>query len=131
MRNGTDYLKSLKGRRSATYIGGERVDDIIAHPAFCNGARAVAKLYDVTADRANAEALTFSEGNQTFNNIWLLQRDRKDLEACARVHYAWADATWGLFGRSPDHVAGWISGMACCPALLDVHKEGFADNVKR
>jgi 4-hydroxyphenylacetate 3-monooxygenase len=131
MRNGTDYLKSLKGRRSATYIGGERVDDIIAHPAFCNGARAVAKLYDVTADRANAEAMTFSEGNQRFNNIWLLPRDKKDLEARARVHYAWADATWGLFGRSPDHVAGWISGMACCPELLDVHKEGFADNVKR
>jgi 4-hydroxyphenylacetate 3-monooxygenase len=131
MRNGTDYLKSLKSRRSSTYIGGEPVDDVIGHPAFCNGARAVAKLYDLTADRSNAEELTFSEGTKRFNNIWMLPRDRKDLEARARVHHAWADATWGLFGRSPDHVAGWISGMACCPELLDVYKEGFADNVTR
>jgi 4-hydroxyphenylacetate 3-monooxygenase len=131
MRSGADYLKSLKSRRSSTYIGGERVDDIIAHPAFSNGARTVAKLYDLTADPANAGTLTFSEGNERFNNIWLLPRDRKHLDARARVHHAWADVTWGLFGRSPDHVAGWISGMACCPELLDVYKEGFADNVTR
>ena len=47
------------------------------------------------------------------------------------MHFAWAQETWGLFGRSPDHVAGWISGMACCPEKLDVHNDGFADNVRK
>jgi 4-hydroxyphenylacetate 3-monooxygenase len=131
MRTGADYLKSLKSRKSSTYIGGERVDDVIAHPAFANAARSFAKLYDVTADPANAEVLTFTQGRERFNNIWLLPRDRKDLDARNRVHYAWARVTWGLLGRSPDHVAGWISGMACCPERLDVHKDGFAENVKQ
>ena len=131
MRTGANYLKSLRNRRSSTYIGGERIDDVISHPAFSNAARTVAKLYDVTADPTNADALTFTEDNERFSNIWLLPRDRKDLDARSRVHHAWARVTWGLFGRSPDHVAGWISGMACCPEILDVQQEGFADHVRR
>jgi 4-hydroxyphenylacetate 3-monooxygenase len=131
MRTGADYLQSLKARKSPTYIGGERVDNVTAHPAFANAARSVAKLYDLTSDPANSESLTFKDGMARFNNIWLLPRDRKDIDARNRVHEAWARVSWGLFGRSPDHVAGWISGMACCPERLDVHDDGFAENVRR
>ena len=36
-----------------------------------------------------------------------------------RAMKAIADATYGLIGRSPDHVAGLITGLAMNPALLD------------
>jgi 4-hydroxyphenylacetate 3-monooxygenase len=131
MRNGSDYLRSLKQRSSSTFIGGEEVKDVVAHPAFANAAKSVAKLYDVSSDPANAGTLTFKDADgERYNNMWLLPRDRKDIDARNRLHTSWAEVTWGLFGRSPDHVAGWVSGMACCPENLDVHNDGFAANVR-
>ena len=58
MRDGSDYLKSLKARSCAIYIGGERVNDATSHPAFANAAATAANLYDTTADPANAGCLT-------------------------------------------------------------------------
>ncbi|MGE4167923.1 MAG: 4-hydroxyphenylacetate 3-hydroxylase family protein [Xanthobacteraceae bacterium] len=133
MRSGSDFLKAIKARSCAIYIGGERVDDVTTHPAFANAAKTAAKLYDISSDPANAERLTHQiPGSKTrYNNIWLLPRNRADIDARNRVHETWSQATWGLFGRSPDHVAGWICGMACCPQMLDVHGDGFAANVTK
>ncbi len=36
-----------------------------------------------------------------------------------RAAEAIADATYGLIGRSPDHVAGLITGLATRPELLN------------
>src|SRR6476620_8379472 len=130
MRTGSDYLQSLKERKSATFVGGEQVNDVTAHPAFANAVSTVAKLYDVSSNPANAEKLTFkAEDGKRYNNMWLLPRQRQDIDGRNRLHTAWAEVTWGLLGRSPDHVAGWVSGMACCPEILDVHNDGFAENV--
>lgn len=132
MRTGSDYLQTLKERKSATFIGGEQVNDVISHPAFANAAKTVASLYDVSSNPKNADTLTFkAEDGKRYNNMWLLPRDRKDIDARNRLHTSWSEVTWGLFGRSPDHVAGWVSGMACCPETLDVHNDGFAANVKK
>jgi 4-hydroxyphenylacetate 3-monooxygenase len=130
MRTGSDYLKTLKARKSKTFIGGEQVNDVSTHPAFGNAAKTVAKLYDVTSDPSNADKLTFkAEDGKRYNNIWLLPRNRDDIDARNRVHKTWAETTWGMFGRSPDHVAGFVSGMACCPEILDAYNDGFAKNV--
>jgi 4-hydroxyphenylacetate 3-monooxygenase len=133
MRTGSDYIAALKQRKTNTFIGGECVTDVVIHPAFANAIRSVAKLYDISSEPANASSLTYQDpvSGERFNNIWLLPRTPTDLAARNRVHFAWAQETWGLFGRSPDHVAGWISGMACCPEKLDVHNDGFADNVRK
>src|SRR5262249_62076796 len=42
-----------------------------------------------------------------------------------------ADATYGLIGRSPDHVAGLVTGLAMKPALLDARNPGFGENLTR
>ena len=48
--NGEEYLDSLRDGREI-WIYGERVDDVTRHPAFRNGARSVARLYDGLAAR--------------------------------------------------------------------------------
>ena len=48
-----------------------------------------------------------------------------------RAMKAIADATYGLIGRSPDHVAGLITGLAMNPALLDRLTPGFGENLTR
>ncbi len=131
MRNGAEYLEALSKRQGEIYIGSERVDDVTSHPAFANATRAVAKLYDITADVANYDRLTFvdEETGKRHSNIFLKPRSLADIEARNRVHDAWARATWGLFGRSPDHVAGWVTGMACYPEMFDKYREGFGRNI--
>src|SRR6516162_8687357 len=56
---------------------------------------------------------------------------REDLVRRMRAMKATADATYGLIGRSPDHVAGLITGLAMKPALLDALTPGFGDNLIR
>lgn len=131
LRTGKQYLEALAARGGEIYIGGERVDNAALHPAFRNAARTVAKMYDTTSDPANRESLTYidADGGQRCNAIWLRPRSRADLDARNRVHEAWARCSWGLFGRSPDHVAGWITGMACLPEIFEMYKQGFSKNI--
>ena len=58
MRTGAEYLASLNdGRR--VFLDGEVVADVSAHPAFRQAARSIARLYDIAADPANRERMTF------------------------------------------------------------------------
>ena len=43
--SGDEYLDSLRDGR-VVYIGRERVDDVISHPAFKNAASSFAMIYD-------------------------------------------------------------------------------------
>ena len=130
LRTGEQYIDSIKGR-AEVYVGGERVDDVTTHPAFRNAVGTVARLYDITSDSTRENDLTYVEpetGNRC-NNIFLRPRSQADLAARRRVHEAWANSTWGLLGRSPDHVAAFVTGMACKPDIFDMHGQGFSANI--
>lgn len=130
LRTGKQYIDDIKSR-AEVYVGGERIRDVTTHPAFRNAVATVARLYDITSDPANRDGLTYLEAETATrcNNIFLRPRSRADLSARRRVHEAWADATWGLLGRSPDHVAAFITGMACKPDVFDLHGQGFSKNI--
>lgn len=51
-RTGQEYLRGLRERRREVWMCGERIGDVTAHPAFRNGARSVAALYDMQHDPA-------------------------------------------------------------------------------
>ena len=130
LRTGKKYLDDVKGR-ATVFIGGERVDDVTTHPAFRNAIQSAARLYDVTSDPARAAELTYEEPEtgERCNNIFMRPRSRDDLMARRRTHEAWAETTWGMLGRSPDHVAAFVTGMACKPDVFDLHDQGFAKNI--
>ena len=115
----------------AVYIGAERVDDVTRHPAFRNGAQTIADLYDLKADPVRRELFSYEENGEQFGLPWLRCRNRADLARRMRCMKAIADATYGLIGRSPDHVAGLITGLAMNSALLDRLTPGFGDNLIR
>ena len=131
MRTGQDYLTALSQRGGEIYIGGERIRNVASHPAFRNAAQTVAHLYDVAADQNQANTLTHSDdaGGRRYNNMFLRPKNAADLQARNRLHTKWSSMTWGLFGRSPDHVAGWITGMACRPELFDKYQMGFGKHI--
>lgn len=131
LRTGKAYLEALANRGGEIYIGGERVANPAVHVAFRNAARTVASMYDTTSAPRNEQALTCQDEatGERYNAIFLKPRSQADLEARNRVHEAWAKCSWGLFGRSPDHVAGWITGMACLPEVFDSYPGGFSKNI--
>ena len=68
MRTGAEYLRSLNdGRR--VFVDGERVKDVTAHPAFRQAARSIAGLYDIAAEPALRERMTFASP-KTGEPVW-------------------------------------------------------------
>ena len=130
MRTGAEYLRSLNdGRR--VFVDGESVKDVTAHPAFRQAARSVANLYDIAADPAQRERMTFAspKTGQPVWRAWQIPRTHADLRARRLFSETWAEATFGLMGRSPDHVAGFFAGYAATPQLFATAGQKFADNL--
>jgi 4-hydroxyphenylacetate 3-monooxygenase len=132
MRTGADYLRSLNdGRR--VFVDGELVKDVTAHPAFREAARSIAKLYDIAADPALRERMTFTspKTGQPVHRSWQIPRTHADLRARRLFSETWAEATFGLMGRAPDHVAGFFSGYAATPKFFASagQDQKFADNL--
>jgi len=117
LRTGKEHIESLRDGR-VIYIGNERVDDVTSHPAFRNAAHTVAALYDMKADPARHAEMTFEEDGGRHAIYFLRAKSRDDLQRRMRGHRRIADFTHGMFGRSPDHVASFITGMAMKPDEL-------------
>jgi 4-hydroxyphenylacetate 3-monooxygenase len=128
--SGQQKLERMRDGR-AVYIGAERVDDVTNHPAFREGARTIAGLYDLKADSGKRELFSFEEDGERISLYWLRCRNRDDLVRRMRCCKAIADATYGYIGRSPDQVSGLITGLAMNAGLLDRLHQGFGQNLLR
>ena len=59
LRTGAEYLRSLNDGRTV-FVEGEKVKDVSKHKAFREAARSVGRLYDIAAEPANRELMTFT-----------------------------------------------------------------------
>ena len=130
MRRGADYVAALCDGR-AVFLDGARVDDVTRHPALAEGIRRIAERYD--AARAAPERTTCADpdtGRPT-GAMWLVPRSAEDLGRRRAVHRFWAEGSYGLMGRTPDHVASVLTGFAGWRQLFDRGGTQFGDNVVR
>src|SRR5580704_4318767 len=130
MRSGEDYLRSLNDGRHV-YADGELVKDVTTHPAFREAAKSVARLFDVAAAPENRDLMTYPSprtGAPVWR-AWQIPNSHADLRAKRLAAEKWAEATFGLMGRTPDHVAGFIAGYAAKPGLFAAAGQHFADNL--
>jgi 4-hydroxyphenylacetate 3-monooxygenase len=130
MRTGAEYLRSLQDGRQV-YVDGERVADVVRHPAFREAARSVARLYDIAAAPENRERMTFPSPRTGLPVLraYQIPKTHADLRARRLFSETWAEATFGLMGRTPDHVAGFFCGYAAAPGVFAAGGQTFADNV--
>src|ERR1700722_5204481 len=128
--SGKEKLARIRDGRTL-YIGAERVMDVTTHDALRNAAGTVAALFDHMSDPAMHDIFTFEEGGERYGLHWLQCRTRDDLSRRTRALKAIADATYGLIGRSPDHVAGLVTGLSMNPGVLESVGKGFGDNLTR
>ena len=45
-RTGEEFLKGLQARKREVWLGGERVDDVVDHPALTGAAHVLAAVFD-------------------------------------------------------------------------------------
>lgn len=130
LRSGSDYLEGLRDGRTI-HLGSERITDVTTHPAFRNTARAFADLFDRKRDPQHLDVMSYEEDGERFP-IWFLKpKSRDDLRLRTAGHRQVASWSYGLLGRSPDHVASFVTGLAMQPELFEGNRRGFGDNLVR
>ncbi len=132
MRTGAAYVAALRDGR-AVYLDGERVKDVTGHAAFVEPIRCVAETYDRAKAAERDPGLTFVDPatGRRHSNMWLVPRSAEDLGARRRVHRFWAEPSYGLMGRTPDHVASVLTALSAWRRLFDRGGARFGDNVVR
>lgn len=129
-RSGKEYVDGLRDGR-AVFIDGEKVDDVTTHPAFAGTVRSVAMLYDIANDPANRDTMTFPSpsSGEPVNRAFIIPRTKDELAARRTAIERWARATVGYMGRSPDHVASFLSAFAGSSELFAEAGREFGENV--
>src|SRR6201999_2865739 len=92
MRSGTELLRSLDDGRQV-FFEGERVGKVIAHPAFREAARSIARLFDVAAAPELRERMTFAspKTGAPVWRTWQIPHTHADLKAKRLFSETWAE----------------------------------------
>jgi 4-hydroxyphenylacetate 3-monooxygenase len=125
MRRGSDYLSALRDGR-VVFLHGKPVEDVTAHPGFAPAAEVIAALYEGLRDRPD---LVVDDPDASYNAMWLAPLTPGDLLRRSMVHRYWAEGTFGLMGRTPDHVAALLTAFAARPDVFDRAGPGFGAHV--
>jgi 4-hydroxyphenylacetate 3-monooxygenase len=128
LMTGKEYLQSIRDGR-ALYVGKERVADQTTHPAFAGAARTYAALFDLKADPALRDVMSFEEDGERCSMYYLQPRSQEDLRRRNRAHRKIADFCFGLMGRTPDASGGNITGLSMKPAVFDSEPGGSGANL--
>lgn len=112
MYDGAEFLASLDDDREIWYEG-ERVRDVINHPAFRNSARTLASLYDALHAPETHDVLTMDDryGNRT-HRFFAPSYDADELRGARDAIEVWQRMTYGWMGRTPDYKAAFMAQLA-------------------
>ncbi len=119
IKTGAQHLASLRDGRKV-YIDGGLVRDVTTDPAFKNAIASVCGLYDAQHDPALGKLLTWTpaDGDGPANRMWQMPADYRELVSRREALERWSSLHAGFLGRSPDHVASCITGMAMAPEVF-------------
>jgi len=127
VKDGRKHIESLRDGRQI-FIDGDCVNDPVTHPAFRNAIASAASLFDYQAQPKNLERMTFTSptSGDRVSRMWQLPTSPGELVERREALEAWAELTFGMLGRSPDHVASCISGMYMGIDLFERHSPARA-----
>ena len=132
-RTGKQYIAGLKDRPREVWIRGERVDDVTSHPAFRNGVRSVAALYDLQHDPVVGKEMTFtspSSGDQV-GLSFIIPQTLEDLERRRDMMARWAWTSCGMMARTPDFLNVALTAWAGASDYFGQNRPEFKKNVLR
>lgn len=130
LRRGDDYLRALNDGREV-YVDGERVKDVTRHPAFAQAAQSAARLFDTAAHPSLRERMTYTSptSGKPVMRAYQIPTSLDDLRTKRLASEVWSEGSFGMMGRTPDHVAGFFCGYAAVPEVFAAGGKQFGDNV--
>lgn len=132
IRNGGDFLAGLKACPREVWIQGRKVTDVTADPAFQRPAQAIAALYEMQNDPEFRDLMTYEDpdSGETFGTSFMTPRNKADLTKRRQAMNLWAEATFGMVGRSPDFLNTTLMAFADGAEFFGRQGEQFAENVR-
>jgi 4-hydroxyphenylacetate 3-monooxygenase len=70
LRTGAEYLSAIRDDGRQVIYDGEVVRDVTSHPAFRGAAQSIADLWDIAADPANRELMTYKSPRTGKPVLW-------------------------------------------------------------
>ena len=127
-RTGQEYLARLREHGPEVWIGDERVKDVTAHPATAAAARELARLYDLQRDERYRDFTLFPspKTGDLVSTQFLVPTSPDDWKKRRGLHKLWADATFGMMGRTTDFMACQLTGWY----VSANHFAPYSDNVR-
>ncbi len=131
IRTGRAYLESLRDDRQI-WIDGERVVDVTKDRRFTAAAQTVAELYQMQQDPALHQVMTYTSptSGEPVGLSFIQPGSVDDLVRRRAMVKLWADATCGMFGRSPDYMNIMTAGYASASEEFGRRDKRFGDNVR-
>ncbi len=129
-RTGIEYRNGLRGADREVWIGGERVRDVTAHPAFAGSVRGVAGFFDWQHRHADECLFAGPESCGPTGISHLIPRCPEDLRRRHVGLERLARYSVGTLGRTPDYVNVTFAGFAGQPGLWSANgNERGAENL--
>src|SRR5919197_3747535 len=132
-RTGRQYIDGLQDQQRDVWLRGERVKDVTTHPGLANGIQAIASLYDMQHDPALREAMTYVSPTtgERVGLSFIVPKTREELERRRDMMLAWARATCGMMGRSPDFMNVTFAAWAAAARYFAQGRPEFGENIRR
>lgn len=128
-RTGQEYIDGLRDGRSM-YVNGELVRDVTSYPPFRGVIRTLADLYDRQHDPAYKDLLTYPSptSGAPVSTSFIMPKTPDQMEQRVRGERARCELTYGLMGRLPDFMNGFVTDTAAIRGLLGRRALRFGEN---
>ena len=129
-RNGQEFIEGLRRNPREVWVAGRRVEEITTDPVFRRPIQAIAQLYDLQTRPENREVMSYEEGGEWIGTSFMIPRSQADLVKRRESMTIWANATFGMVGRSPDFLNTTLMTWAESADFFAQRGAQFADNVR-
>ena len=131
VRSGESYIAGLAAHPKDVWIAGRKVTDVTRDPAFARPVAAMAMIYDCQVEPAMRARMVYRDADGEHGLSFIIPGSREDLARRREAMRIWAEATFGLMGRSPDYLNTLLAAWADAPDYFAEGDPRFAENVLR
>ena len=132
VRSGSEFIDGLRRNPREVWVEGRRVDDVTTDPVFRRPVQSIAELYDLQVSPAHRDVMTYTcqDTGEPAGSSFLTPANHADLVKRRQTMKVWADATFGMVGRSPDYLNTVLMTFAEGAGFFGQRGERFAENVR-
>jgi len=119
MRNGAQFLDAIREDGRRVYFDGELVRDVTIHRPFAvQRNRWRGSTMSPPTPQSRGDDLSIPVTGGPVLRCYHIPKTAADLASRRGMSTRWAEETFGLMGRTPDHVAGFLAGYAAKPSVF-------------